>query len=266
MTTAISNLEIYNARMGGRAMYDKLFAVPHLSEDEVNIFVDFGCADGRLIAAMELFYPNTIFIGFDNDPRMVEDAKKNCKTQRFYTKWTDVEDALSHYPLHKKAIILSSVIHEVYSYMSYMDVESFWENVFKFDFVIVRDMMPSVSMSRAVNMDQYVSVRHRFPEQLASFEKINGKIADNRQLVHFLLKYNYKENWAREVRENYFSLTTEEMLDKIPQEFAVDYFEHFTPPFIKKTVERDTGILLVDNTHVKFILRKRIATNAFARI
>lgn len=38
------------------------------------------------------------------------------------------------------------------------------------------------------------------------------------------MKYKWVENWAREVRENYFPITIEEFLSKVPNNYVIDYF------------------------------------------
>lgn len=62
------------------------------------------------------------------------------------------------------------------------------------------------------------------PTHLAEFQSIWGNISNNKNLVHFLMKYKWVENWAREVRENYFPITIEEFLSKVPNNYVLIIF------------------------------------------
>lgn len=95
-----------------------------------------------------------------------------------------------------------------------------------------------------------------FPTHLAEFQSIWGNISNNKNLVHFLMKYKWVENWAREVRENYFPITIEEFLSKVPNNYVIDYFYEFIMPQTQQGILKDFNILLKDTTHFKCILRK----------
>jgi hypothetical protein len=75
--------------------------------------------------------------------------------------------------------------------------------------------------------------------------------------VHFLLKYRYTKNWAREVKENYLPLTYEALLALIPAEHDPHYVDHFILPFARQEARKDLGIDIVDNTHIKLILERK---------
>lgn len=94
------------------------------------------------------------------------------------------------------------------------------------------------------------------PTHLAEFQSIWGNISNNKNLVHFLMKYKWVENWAREVRENYFPITIEEFLSKVPNNYVIDYFYEFIMPRTQQGILKDFNILLKDTTHFKCILRK----------
>ena len=59
---------------------------------------------------------------------------------------------------------------------------------------------------------------HTFAEITSSFEDVWGPICDVekksinvKNLIHFLIKYRYQENWEREVRENYLPVTQDKL-------------------------------------------------------
>ena len=90
------------------------------------------------------------------------------------------------------------------------------------------------------------------------FESVWGSVRENRNLVHYLLKYRFLENWDREVRENYFGLSLERLLSKIPMDkYEIVYFEDYILPYTVNKIKEDFDIELHDNTHVKLLLKKR---------
>jgi hypothetical protein len=258
--TTIQNYDSYISRMN-RSMLDKLF---FLDKVDADIFVDFGSADGELIYQMEHILSNEnkphTFIGYDVDGEMVKRGNERFsgnKNVTFTSDWDVVRERLSG--AGKKAIILSSIIHEIYHYLDVTGVDDFWTKVYEsgFDYIIIRDMIPSRSVERDSDVNDVVKVYRKFfnTKPLMDFEAIWGRIENNKNLIHFLLKYKYVEpNWNREVKENYLPLYKENLLSTIPSEYDVRYIEHFTLPYIKDTVKADLGIEIRDNTHLKLIL------------
>ena len=91
-------------------------------------------------------------------------------------------------------------------------------------------------------------------KQVEDFERVAGPITDNKNLVHFLLKYRYLVNWNREVNENYFPVDIETFLRKFRKEDII-YLERFRVPFLDECIAEDFGISLTDYTHVKLIVK-----------
>ena len=94
-------------------------------------------------------------------------------------------------------------------------------------------------------------------KHLKDFEHIWGSISNKKNMLHYLLKYRYTNNWAREVEENYFPCTVEEHLAKIPDTYELVHFEHFVLPFHKEVVKKDFDIDFVEPTHIKMILKRK---------
>lgn len=249
---AISDYTEYNHRME-LSMIDKLFFVDKIDPD---LIVDFGCANGALLREIRKVKGAIPLMGFDIDPEM---AKLTNGDIHICTDWDWIGQMTKKFP--HAALVLSSVIHEVYHYGSKADINAFWKKVFEtgFEYIVIRDMIPSRSIDRLANINDVRKVYARFlhTKLLNDFESIWGSIEGNRQMVHFLLKYRYAEpNWEREVRENYMPLSREDMLAKIPLAYDVIFHEHYTLPFIWQTVKRDTGIEIKDPTHMKLILKR----------
>lgn len=257
--TTINDITTYNERMR-KALIDKVFFVDKV---DANVFVDFGCADGTVLGFLQRMFPENRYIGYDISDEMVDIARKVHSDIEFTSDLNMVIAKLvqikKENPNTKTCLILNSVIHEVYSYSSFDEIERFYNTVFSsvYDYVVIRDMMPNSAIDRPADITDVARVR-AFADhgQLDSFEDVFGRIDNNKNLIHFLLKYKYKENWNREVRENYMPITTQQFISRIPKNYSIDYYHEFLLPHIKRTVSEDFGIFIKDTTHVKIILRK----------
>ena len=132
------------------------------------------------------------------------------------------------------------------------------------DYVIIRDMIPSEKIDRASDINDVRKVLRKFygTKELNDFQSKWGNIENNKNLVHFLLKYKYVQpNWNREVKENYLPIYREKLLCLFPDEFEVLYHEHYTLPYIKENIMKDFRIELKDATHLKIIFKKKEKTN-----
>lgn len=249
----IENLDQYNDRMC-KSIIDKLY---FMDKVEAEIFVDFGCADGALLKTIQKLFPEHVYIGYDICEEMIEEAKKNNPGNIiFVSAWGEAMEEVKNYK--KRCLILSSVIHEVYSYSSKEEIDRFWSLVWGtgFDYVAIREMMVSTTTSRPSDPISVARVRQMFDNKLLrEWEEQWGSINENWSLVHFLLTYRYTDNWSREVRENYLPINFEEFLNLIPEKYMPDYIEHYTLPFIRKQVSKDFNIQLQDKTHLKLILK-----------
>lgn len=248
------SIDSYNNAMS-MSMEDKLFFLEKLPKEEY-LFVDFGCADGSLLQKLQELVKGS-FVGYDISEEMLERARQKTPNIKYTNDWYEVIMELKHSD-KKKVLILSSVIHEVYSYAkSEQDIINFWSRVLHsgFDYIVVRDMIPDSTISRPTDPLEEIKVLRRCNrDQLFEFESHFGSISDNRNLVHFLLKYRYTVNWDREVNENYFPLYKEEFLTKF-KGFEPVYVESFKVVFLMACVKRDFDFWMKDNTHIKAIFK-----------
>lgn len=187
------------------------------------------------------------------------------------------EELLKEYRIHYRSqndvliLIFNSVIHEIYSYGGIREAKYF-KSLFNdaiFDYIVIRDMIPSENINRLSDDDDmnkvhywvqnHVSITGKpFTDLLKEFEKFWGSIDNNKSLVHFLLKYRYDDNWQREVAENYFPMYRKDLLSLInPLQQEIVYQEHFILPYIKQTIQKDFDITLRDNTHFKIIIKNK---------
>jgi len=258
---AINNLKVYNAGMK-KSCLDKIFFIDKVDS---TVFVDFGYADGTMIKFLNSLFPEYSYIEYDISSEMIETASNNCEVEinkniKLFSNWGDVVDEISTHNKEKITLVMNSIIHEVYSYGTKSDVEETWKRVFYddiFDYIIIRDMISSSSIDRTSDINDVAKVlREGNSKYIRDFEMNWGSIEQNKNLVHFLLKYRYTDNWEREVKENYFPIAKEELLATIPRNYNIEFYEYFTLPYLKLLVKRDFGIDLKDKTHIKLILRK----------
>ncbi len=271
-----ANLDSYNKNMA-KGLEDKLFFLNKLPLGKYDewLFVDFGCADGVLISALANILPQygikATLVGYDISETMIDIARGKFghlgdeDVQVYFTyNWQEVEKFLSQDRV--RVMVLSSVIHEVYSYaQSEDDITTFWQRVCQsgFDFVCVRDMMPADSINRPTDenlLDTFFEhVEENKPElirYIEEFERRWGHITNNKNFVHYLLKYRWLVNWKREVNENYFPITDSEFFRNM-RGFTCIYRNAFRVPFLEDCWKKDFGISITDNTHIKAIFKSR---------
>lgn len=245
-----------------QTMPDKLFFIGDIKFD---VIVDFGCADGTFLENVSKVRPNVKIIGYDIDQNMLDKASAKLPKSAILTDdWNTVVSEVSKY--NRPLLNLSSVIHEVYSYSkNSMVINKFWNGqVFAGDFkwITIRDMIPSVTLTRNEIIDFKQDAKKlrmmADKDSLQSFEENWGSIfSDYRNFVHFLLKYKYKDNWEREVRENYLPITLETLRTKIPQGYSIVLEDSFVLPYLKKEVKKDFNIDLTHSTHLKMIIENK---------
>ncbi len=249
----IADLSCYLYRMQ-KSMIDKMFFIDKIFEP-IETIVDFGCADGELIKMLQHYFSEYSYIGYDMSEKMIAAAKQNVAGADFTTDWDRIEA-----PFERSLLNISSVVHEVYSYSSPEEIDLFWHRVFDsgFRYVTIRDMMLSEDADCPANAADIARIRSNadYAKHLSDYEAVWGVIGTQRELVHYLLKYSYTQNWEREVHENYLGLSLEQLMRLIPDTYRVTYREHYTLPFTAWQVQRDFGIELKTPTHIKIILQR----------
>lgn len=242
----IKDFDIYITRMR-KSMYDKLWFIDKLPDD-IKCLYDYGCGDGTLCAIAKDFLPNIVTIGYDMDKRMREQAEHNA-------------DIILDNPLiipapAETCLVASSVFHEIHSYSD--DIKQEYANIFNVgaDYIAIRDMFYENGVHI---LPQHIqAVRDNANQrQLKEFEDVWGSInKNNKNFIHFLLKYRYVENWDRELHENYLFSDYQGFLDNIPNNYEVVYQKNYTLPFIKEQVYKDFGIPFIPTTHAKILLKR----------
>ena len=265
------NILSYNANMA-KGMEDKLFFLNQINfkKNEYYLFVDFGCADGTLIDnlydILNKFGIQAYFIGYDISDAMIELAKTKfthyTSSVMFTSSWNEVKEMMEKYNNMESILILSSVIHEVYSYAeSQDDIDLFWHRVLDtgFKYICVRDMMVSKDINHTTDINITRFIDKNIPlfgakrKYFDDFINHWGSINENKNLIHYLLKYRWTINWDRELNENYLPIYVEDFLKYFEEQYNVLYLKRFRVPFLEKCWKEDFNIEINDNTHIKTI-------------
>lgn len=259
MSVKIKDYPTYISRMN-KSMLDKVF---FLDKIEPEAIVDYGCGNGDLLNFVSPYVdPSVHLFGYDNDRTMIQKAQAKTSRITFASDLTEIMELVNKFKVHP-TLVLSSVLHEVYSYFTPQQIDQFWEIMMSgnFKYITIRDMIPSRAISRPADINDIAKVYKKFlnSQVLVDFESVWGSIEGNKNLVHFLLKYKYLQpNWAREVKENYMPIYREDLLARLDTDnYEIIYHEHYVLPYIKQCVAADFGIELKDNTHLKLILKHK---------
>ena len=269
--TKINNLEIYNYRMD-KSIEDKLWFIDKV--EEIGIFVDFGCGAGTLLKELYKIYGKTKkYIGYDNNLDMLCIARNNCKNTtiifgHFFDQIKKYID--QNYPGEKVCLIMSSVLHEIYSYCSEDEILKIWkdiENKLNPNYIVIRDMTwgfnhekYSYRQEQAKHLDCcYKISRLANQDQIKDFERVIGRklISDPRDITHFLLKYKYVENWDREVQENYLSYEVMDIVSELSNKYKLTYYKFYCLPYLHEQFMKDFDIDFIGNTHYNLLLERK---------
>lgn len=256
----INNLNTYCSEMS-KAIDDKLWFVQFLKtlnnfDKRITVY-DWGCANGELLQHVAPMFPNINFIGVDiNEDMLLEAYKNNIYDNVSFMSpkviWCDNNAT--------NIVIMSSLFHELISYDTFKEFYETMMLSIKPDYIFFRDMMVNESTKRIAdkNIISIKGFNGRYSNQIYDFIESEEYFDENhitqQQLIHFLLKYRYTENWNREVLENYLPVYLEDLHKYFP-DFNITYFKHYTLPFIKEQVKKDFDIDLMDKTHVNIIFK-----------
>lgn len=267
--TSIANNDIYLERMKA-GLYDKTWWVDKIGPNTTTI-IDYGCACGDLFRFIEDMFPDKFkFIGIETNEKFLVNAYTEAD---YYRDIHDVECDWEH-----TVLVMNSVIHEIYSYLS----DSAFRKILNYVFdkgvahVAIREMDLSYVKdddNEIVNWATDVAIvasnkyEKQWVEHLCTYPTNEKNHIE--QAVEFVLKYRYRENWAREVNERYLHT---EMIGDIGHAMSrynfhnensngkFYYFDYELPFYIPQQIDRivaDFGYFPDGlNTHVKLLISK----------
>jgi len=249
----MTDINHYNEQMK-KSLIDKIYFIDKI---QTKFFVDYGCADGAMLKFLAPMFPDSTFIGYDNNLEMIELAEQGEQFENL-TFTNNINKVIDFCGLNDVALILSSVLHEIYHLHKN---EELWNSDIKNinpKYIVIRDMAVSRTSSRPSDSISVAKVwMNHDTAQLKEWEEQWGSLSENWSLIHFLLKYRYQDNWDTELIENYLSYNVERLLADIPKGYEPIFIEHYTLPFVRNEVKKTFGIDLQDRTHIKLILERK---------
>lgn len=275
----ISDKGRYCFRMRGSVM-DKCFWVDKVPGTKT--VVDWGCADGSMLFWAYHLNPDAgvRYVGFDRDKDMVDMARKAWngpesisdetfkkvenanEIMEFSDSLTGLYDSLSDDSSDSMCLVLSSVLHEILSEHGGLSRDSLVE--FAKDvapkYIAIRDMQFRVADPERtdVDYDVFKDISPEFdPYRIDEFVDMYGGFSKLKNLVHFLLKRRYPDNWEHELCEDYFA-AKQPAIDAMFPDYEPIYWNRYLPPFLRDEIEKKDGLCMDGvTTHVQLILRHK---------
>lgn len=255
----------YSERLD-KTLQDKLFWLDRVNPDEINIIVDFGCGNGKLLAAArkDPRFADKIFVGIDSNTQFEPlfwqnmDVPRHGSNKVFY--YTHPDAVNKYIKSDRVALIFSSVLHEAYSFNT---LPFKWHEV-KTKYVIIRDMCNPVYVPATSGFDKFTYTWH---EKLKIFWKANKKrffdhfsrrdITDEYAWTEFLMKHHYVENWETEKLENYFATNWYDIYTYLENSKYVKTFSDiYNIPYLVNKAQQDFGVTYNMPTHRSVIFYK----------
>lgn len=247
-TYELSDEQIYLERMK-KALMEKLWFLSFLPQG-IHTIVDFGCADGTLLEHL----PDTFRkYGIDNNPDFADICQQ--KGIRLCERIGQVpEDP------NECGLLMSSVIHELFTYLG---EEETWKLMREFvafgpKQIYIRDMIYSTDapVSKTDLANLYEAADEEEKARIEEFRQVWG-LETQSQLMHYLLKCKYVENWDRELHENYIPYSYRALLDFFEQNgYRVGFLKLYTNEYIKGYIKEDYNIELTLPTHMLLMVEK----------
>lgn len=251
----IINYTVYNNRMQN-TLQDKIWFLDEIS-NEINTIIDFGCADGELFKTIEKKQPNKFYyIGIDNDEMMRLKAKTNLQ---FIADRVDIFSSLEDLklfdiPLNNCILVMNSIIHEIYSYCSYIERMNIFKRIRNsgIKYIAVRDMH-LITDDCGGYIANFCNLSNKHQELFKQSKDYVYHQSNVNQTLEFLLKYFYQENWEREKRERYLWDWSEEF-QSILHNYQTKKHIPFSIPYLANKWKNDFGIEFNYYTHRKLLL------------
>lgn len=234
-----------------KSLPEKLFFIHHVSS---STFIEFGCARGALLSEIKKLFPSSRIIGIERHDQMRYFASNRLPSANFYSHYSESER------ISGGCLILSSVLHEVYSFLKSDEIKSFWNWVLEADFdeIVIREMGfwgdPN-ERSEPSNLEK-VSM-NASPERVSAFEKRFGSLEIRKNLIHFLLKSRYEKDFERELLEDYFAFSEKQIPAEILSVYEIHSRETAVPSYLFQSIKENFGVCINDATHLKMIFKRK---------
>ena len=252
------DLEKYTTEMS-KSVWDKAFFMDKI--EGAKCIIDFGCANGAMINFLAPLFPDIAFIGYDKNKDLIARAEhKNLNTNFFsedeYGKM--VEMIKSTFSSDEICINFSSVWHEILSAGVGSQVEAFCRELNP-RYIVIRDMFFTYGMAVTnIRPSLLTSIMDKVDmKYLEEFEEKFGSTAHIKNFIHFLLKYQWKDNgWDDEMEENYFILRPT-AIDFLTENYKEIFKARYVLPHLRRKWEK----LGIDcnrfRTHIQVIFERK---------
>ena len=271
------NLNIYTEEMA-KSIWDKAFFMDKIIG--AKLVIDFGCADGAMIRMLSELFPNITFYGYDHNDDLIEMAwskvtSENYKNVYFFhenrSPWEGATDgfedmlkiAKEYYKPEEICINFSSVLHEIFSSTGGKDKIVHMIDELHPKYITIRDMYYHHEILD--EEDEYLSELQKIhiislcsalaPGCYNKYINKFGYIKKMKDLVHFLMKYQWRDNdYEQELKENYFAWRIRDV-KKLVGNYNTIFEAHYMLPYYVEQW-KIYGIGPDVHTHAQFILRR----------
>lgn len=268
------NLSIYTTEMS-KSIWDKSFFMDKIIGAKV--VLDFGCADGAMIRFLAPLFPSITFIGYDINSELIRQAQFAIDDFDFTPNMTFynseefdimIANIKNKFSSDEICINFSSVLHEIFSsHMEGRATIKYLVEQLRPRYITIRDMYFS---SKGYGHDGCYLYEHEVDnilnnlnidkEYSKQFENVFGSLTNPRNLIHFLMKYQWKDNgWKDEMEETYFSWN----FSKIDRtlwnydDYTIIFEAEYMLPYLRQ-IWKDSGLdCEAYTTHAQFILERR---------
>lgn len=265
------DLDIYTTEMS-KSVWDKAFFMDKIPGTK--LVIDFGCADGAMIRMLSKLFPNITFYGYDINDELIDEAWHKLDGQswmntfffRSHKTMADTRDSFEDmielakyfYKPEEICINFSSVLHEVFSSSpSGQEAIKKLVNELNPKYLTIRDMYFDYTQN-IIDRSLYLEIVNKLDIDLKAvleFEEKFGPIAMWKNFIHFLMKYQWRNNgWDQEMEEDYFSWNIHDFTELV-NDYSVIFETHYQLPYY---IENWRHLFFKPDlhTHAQFILRR----------
>ena len=255
------NLDIYTNEMS-KSIWDKSFFMDKIPD--AKCVIDFGCADGVMVHFLAPLFPDIMFVGFDINKELIQRARATTPfyyNNIFFDDYEHVIDFVKDkYTSDEICINFSCVLHEVFSCTSEGRIAiGDLTRKLKPKYITIRDMY-FYGEDKRLNysyVDNIIDTMNIHRSYIDEFEQTEGSICTLKGLLHFLMKYQWKDNgWEQELTENYFSWTITQFLALVNFNYIRTFEAHYMLPYYDEKWKALQMLPTEINTHAQFVLRR----------
>lgn len=252
------DLNIYTTEMS-KSIWDKAFFMDKIPG--VKCILDFGCADGAMERLLAPLFPDIEFFGYDMNVELLTRAADMTPEDYGISYWHSSEfKSMLHwikdiYKPDEICLNLSSVLHEVFSGTD-NGIAAIREIIDELHpkYITIRDMYYDGPDDYVSQIFKHYILSECDQDCIDEFIEKFGRIDSVKRLIHFLMKYLWKDNgYLQELEENYFSWNID-TFKKLVGKYNVIFETHYMLPYY---YEKWRGLISSDiHTHAQFILRR----------